>query len=210
MIPSLPILQTTLTASDGCHRCPLHRDRVKVVPGEGDPNARLLIVGEAPGRQEDEQGRPFVGDSGALLDRLLSRLPLVGTTALNRTQGVFITNVCRCRPPMNRTPASPEIEACTPFFWRTLNALPNVRVIVALGNTPLRFLAQDALARITHRRGKWFNRVYEGRALRIMPTFHPSYLLRLGPAATERTLVWADMLEVVSELNGLAGHAVSS
>lgn len=195
MSPILPILQQALSASDGCRRCPLHRERTKVVPGEGDPNARLLILGEAPGRNEDATGKPFVGAAGELLDRLLGRL------FLNRSHRVFITNVCRCRPPVNRTPEPAEMKACAPYFWATLRALPAVRVIVALGNTPLRFLSEDSLARITQRRGQWFDRTLDGRIIRVMPTFHPAYLLRTGPASKEREQVWADMLEVVRVLS---------
>lgn len=194
---SLPILQQALSASDGCRRCPLHRERTKVVPGEGDPNASLLILGEAPGRSEDATGKPFVGTAGELLDRLLSRLPV----PLSRAHGIFITNVCRCRPPMNRTPEPAEMKACAPYFWATLRALPVVRVIVALGNTPLRFLSEDPLARIAQRRGQWFDRTIDGRIIRVMPTFHPAYLLRTGPASKEREQVWADMLEVVRVLS---------
>lgn len=198
----LPILQYTLAVSDDCRRCPLHCERTKVVSGEGDPNARLLILGEAPGRNEDATGKPFVGAAGDLLDRLLSRLPAsLNDSLLSRTQGIFITNVCRCRPPMNRTPEPAEMKACAPYFWATLRALPVVRVIVALGNTPLRFLSEDSLARITQRRGQWFDRTLDGRIIRVMPTFHPAYLLRTGPASKEREQVWADMLEVVRVLS---------
>lgn len=198
----LPILQYTLAVSDDCRRCPLHCERTKVVSGEGDPNARLLILGEAPGRSEDATGKPFVGAAGELLDRLLSRLPAsLNDSLLSRTHGVFITNVCRCRPPMNRTPEPAEMKACAPYFWATLRALPAVRVIVALGNTPLRFLSEDPLARITQRRGQWFDRALDGRSIRVMPTFHPAYLLRTGPASKEREQVWADMLEVARVLS---------
>lgn len=198
----LPILQYTLAVSDDCRRCPLHCERTKVVSGEGDPNARLLILGEAPGRSEDATGKPFVGAAGELLDRLLSRLPAsLNDSLLSRTHGVFITNVCRCRPPMNRTPEPAEMKACAPYFWATLRALPAVRVIVALGNTPLRFLSEDPLARITQRRGQWFDRTIDGRTIRVMPTFHPAYLLRTGPASKEREQVWTDMLEVVRVLS---------
>lgn len=224
---TLPILQQALSASDGCRRCPLHLGAHRVVPGEGDPNARLLILGEAPGRSEDATGKPFVGSAGELLDRLLSRLPVPVATwhkpsdigmsvtgnvdparvevsfnqPLGRSNGAFITNVCRCRPPMNRTPEPAEMKACAPYFWATLRALPAVRVIVALGNTPLRFLSEDPLARITQRRGQWFDRTLDGRTVRVMPTFHPAYLLRTGPASKEREQVWADMLEVVRVLS---------
>lgn len=196
----LPVLQYTLAVSDNCRLCPLHRERTKVVPGEGDPDARLLILGEAPGRNEDATGKPFVGSAGELLDRLLSRLPVPGGTPLSRSSRIFITNVCRCRPPMNRTPEPTEMKACAPYFWATLRALPAVRVIVALGNTPLRFLSEDPLARITQRRGQWFDRTLNGRTFRVMPTFHPAYLLRTGPASKEREQTWADMLEVVRVL----------
>ncbi len=200
MSTHLPIYET-LTASDGCTRCPLHRGRQRVVPGAGDPQARLVFVGEAPGREEDAQGLPFVGAAGQLLDRMLAAMSPLSPYPLTRDRNVFVTNVVRCRPPQNRTPEIGEVAQCSPYLWNTLRALPQARVVVALGNTPLRHLSGDPAAKITYRRGLWISRVLDGRTLRIMPTFHPAYLLR-SPA--DKDLAWADLQEVVAELRRLS------
>ena len=168
---------------DDCRRCPLHCERTKVVSGEGDPNARLLILAKRLDAPEDATGKPFVGAAGELLDRLLGRLPASLNDSLpSRTHGIFITNVCRCRPPMNRTPEPAEMKACAPYFWATLRALPAVRVIVALGNTPLRFLSEDPQLG-SRSVGQWFDRddrrAYHSRHANLPPRLS----LRTGPAS---------------------------
>ncbi len=167
-----------------CRRCPLCSGRKTVVFGEGNPQARLVLVGEAPGREEDLQGRPFVGEAGRLLERILFAM------GLQREQ-VYICNVIKCRPPQNRDPLPEEIAACEPFLQRQLTAI-QPRVIVTLG----RFAAQTLLRSqvpISQLRGQWLE--YQGIAL--MPTYHPAYLLR-NPA--EKRDVWEDMKQVMKRL----------
>lgn len=170
--------------AEQCRACPLHEQRSRVVFGRGNPSADLVLVGEAPGYDEDQQGLPFVGEAGQLLDRILFAMGL-------STDDVYICNLIKCRPPANRDPLANEVEACEPFLKRQL-ALLKPSVIVALG----RFASQSLLGvktPISRLRGHWHT--YAGVAL--MPTFHPAYLLR-SPA--EKKLVWEDMKEVKKKL----------
>ena len=170
-----------------CERCPLAtQGRTHVVFGEGNPSARLLIVGEGPGEQEDRQGRPFVGPAGQLLTRMIQSIGLV-------REETYICNVVKCRPPQNRNPEPVEIETCSPFLMRQIEAV-NPEVILTLG----RFSSQVLLGRtegITRLRG----RVYEWKDAKVIPSFHPSYLLR-NPAAKREA--WQD-LQKVAELLGI-------
>jgi DNA polymerase len=170
----------------GCVLCPLCEKRQNIVFGVGHPQADLVLVGEAPGREEDEKGFPFVGEAGHLLDRILFAMQF------NR-QDVYICNVIKCRPPNNRDPQPEEIAACEQFLKLQLAAI-RPRVIVALG----RFAAQALLQSkqpIGQLRGHW--REYEG--IPLMPTFHPAYLLR-NPAG--KRAVWEDMKQVMHRLAG--------
>lgn len=169
---------------EGCRRCPLCRERKNVVFGVGDPRARLVFVGEAPGREEDEQGEPFVGEAGRLLDRILLAMGL-------ERREVYICNVEKCRPPRNRDPQPEEIEACEPYLKRQLAAI-GPRVIVALGKFAAQTLLRDQTP-ISRLRGKW--REYQGICL--MPTYHPAFLLR-NPAGKRE--VWEDMKQVLKKL----------
>lgn len=169
-----------------CCRCSLGGSRNRLVFGTGNPAARLVLVGEAPGREEDRRGEPFVGEAGQLLDRILKAM------GLERSE-VYICNVLKCRPPENRDPLPEEIETCEPFLVRQLKAI-NPQVIVTLG----RFAAQSLLrskAPISQLRGRW--QTYCGTPL--MPTFHPAYLLR-NPASKRE--VWEDMKQVMQRLAG--------
>lgn len=170
-----------------CQRCPLCRGRNHIVFGVGDPRARLVFVGEAPGREEDEIGEPFVGEAGRLLDRILLAMGLA------RSQ-VYICNVEKCRPPQNRDPLPEEIAACEPFLKRQLAAI-QPRMIVALGRFAAQTLLRDQTP-IGKLRGRW--REYEG--IPLMPTFHPAYLLR-NPS--EKREVWEDMKQVLKRLHEL-------
>lgn len=146
-----------------CSRCPLSLSRTNAVPGEGPSDARVVIVGEGPGRNEDLQGRPFVGAAGKQLEGLL------GEAGLAREE-VFITNVVKCRPPENRRPTGGESDACSPYLERQL-ALLRPRVVVLLGDTALkRFLPEESLASA---HGRMFKR--EGRSL--FPTYHPAAMI---------------------------------
>ena len=168
-----------------CTRCKLSRGRSNIVFGEGDPKAVLVFVGEGPGQEEDEQGRPFVGAAGQLLtDIIVKGMKL-------RREDVYICNIVKCRPPDNRNPEHDEIEACEPFLKKQLQAI-NPGVIVALGNVAVKTLLKTDKG-ITTLRGKW--QVYEG--VPLMPTFHPAYLLR-NPG--DKKLVWEDIQKVMEKM----------
>jgi uracil-DNA glycosylase family 4 len=151
-----------------CTKCPLAEGRTQVVFGVGDPQASLLFVGEAPGRDEDLAGEPFVGRSGKLLDRLM--FEEIGIT---RDQ-CYIANVVKCRPPQNRNPTPGEIEACRPYLEEQIAHL-SPSVVVTLGNFATRLLL-DTTEGIRQLRGS----VYPYRAGSLVPTYHPAYVLRAG------------------------------
>ena len=168
-----------------CTRCPLHRGRTNIVFGEGDPFARVMFVGEGPGEDEDAQGLPFVGRAGQLLTDII-----VKGMKISRSE-VYIANVVKCRPPQNRDPAPEEEDRCLPFLFKQIEAI-EPRVIVALG----RVAANALLGRdqpISRLRGVW----HELRGVPLMPTFHPSYLLRSPGAKRE---VWSDIKQVMEKL----------
>lgn len=167
-----------------CKRCPLHAGRNKLVFGEGSPRAELLFVGEGPGEDEDRIGRPFVGEAGRLLTRIIDAM------GLSRSD-VYICNVVKCRPPRNRNPEGPEIAACLPFLRRQID-LVKPKVICTLG----RVAGEELLGKtftVTRDRGAW----YEYGGVPLMPTFHPAYLLR-NPAAKRH--VWQDVQKVMKRL----------
>ncbi len=166
----------------GCLACPLGAGRMKFVFGEGDPKARILFVGEGPGRDEDLQGRPFVGKAGELLDRML------GAMGFERNQ-VYICNVVKCRPPDNRTPTPAEAQRCLPYLRRQIE-LVRPAVIVTLGATPLRELL-GVTTGITRVRGQWHTLDMLG-GIPVMPTFHPAYVLRQYTQDVRRA-VWSDL-----------------
>jgi len=179
-----------------CRKCVLGSTRRNPVPGEGNPNAELVFVGEGPGADEDEQGRPFVGRSGQLLDRII-------TNAMGlRRCDVYICNIVKCRPPENREPRPEEIISCLPFLKRQL-ALIRPKVIVSLGAPATRTLLNTNQP-IGQLRGK-FRDCYlcgDSKPIKLMPTFHPSYILR-NYSDENRRKVWEDMKQVMAEL-GLA------
>jgi DNA polymerase len=165
-----------------CQRCALAKGRKKIVFGQGNPEAELMFVGEAPGAEEDEQGLAFVGRAGQLLTDIIVK-------GLRMTrQDVFIANVIKCRPPQNRNPEPPEILACQPFLEEQIRAI-RPRVLVGLGKFGAQWLLKTAEP-ITRLRGRVG--AYEG--IPVMPTYHPAYLLR-NPAAKKD--VWEDMKEVL-------------
>ncbi len=170
----------------GCSRCPLCEKRRNIVFGVGNPQADLVLVGEAPGREEDEKGFPFVGEAGRLLDRILFALQL-------SRQDVYICNVIKCRPPNNRDPQPDEIASCEQFLKAQL-AIIRPRLIVTLGRFAAQTLLQskDPIGRL---RGHW----HEYQGIPLMPTYHPAYLLR-NPAGKRD--VWEDMKQVMHRLSG--------
>jgi uracil-DNA glycosylase len=187
--PTPGIVAAATTLSDlhqailGCLACPLGPGRMRFVFGEGRPDAGLMFVGEGPGRDEDLQGRPFVGKAGELLDRM------IGAIGLKREQ-TYIANVVKCRPPDNRTPTSDEARACLGYLYRQIE-LVRPAVIVTLGATPLRELV-GVNEGITKIRGQW-KRVRVGdREIPVMPTFHPAYVLRQYTQEVRRA-VWGDL-----------------
>ena len=171
-----------------CIRCELGHSRTRLVFGVGNPAARLVFVGEAPGRDEDLQGEPFVGEAGQLLTKIIQAMGF-------GREDVYICNVLKCRPPNNRNPQPAEIEQCQPFLLRQLKAI-NPEVIVALGT----FAAQTLLVTrepISRLRGHFHD--YHG--IPMMPTFHPAFLLR---NAEKKREVWEDMKQVMKLLGAAA------
>jgi DNA polymerase len=182
-MPDLPSLERFLA---GCQRCKLGATRTNLVFGQGNPKAELMFVGEAPGRDEDEQGLAFVGRAGQLLTKIIE--------AIGRTrEDVFIANVLRCRPPNNRNPEPDEVAACRPFLDEQIRLI-EPRAIVTLGT----FAAQALLETdepISRMRGQWRT----ARGVRVMPTFHPAFLLR---SPDRKKDVWEDMKKVRDYLAG--------
>jgi len=171
--------------------CELRKGARNLVFADGNPAARVMIVGEAPGRDEDREGRPFVGRAGQLLDKMLAAIDL-SRAAETPKNAVYITNVMPWRPPQNREPTPDEIAMMLPFLARHI-ALAAPEIIVPMGNTPCRALM--GLRGITRLRGKWAK--IEGRA--ALPMVHPAYLLRTPLAKRE---AWADLLEIQARLKG--------
>ncbi|HEX9020261.1 MAG TPA: uracil-DNA glycosylase [Nitrospirota bacterium] len=168
-----------------CTRCKLCKGRKNLVFGEGASDAVLVFVGEGPGQEEDQQGRPFVGAAGQLLtDIIVKGMKL-------RREDVYICNIVKCRPPDNRNPEQDEVEACEPFLVKQLAAI-KPKMIVALGNVAAKTLLKTTEG-ITALRGKW--KTYQG--IPLMPTFHPAYLLR-NPS--DKRLVWEDIKKVIEKL----------
>lgn len=162
-----------------CRACPLGDTRIRFVFGEGAARAELMFIGEGPGREEDLQGRPFVGKAGELLDRMIEAI------GLQRSE-VYIANVVKCRPPDNRTPTEAEARQCLGYLRRQIE-LVQPKVLVTLGATPLRELL-GVTTGITRIRGQW-QRFGE---LPVMPTFHPAYVLRQYTQEVRRS-VWEDL-----------------
>ena len=182
-----PTLEEVREEIGDCKRCKLHRGRRNIVFGVGNPEADLMFVGEAPGADEDAQGIPFVGRAGQLLTRIIEAI------GLQREQ-VYIANIIKCRPPGNRDPERDEVESCEGFLFQQIQAIDPM-LVVALGRYAAQTLLQTQTA-ISRMRGKFFP--YKGSLL--IPTFHPSYLLR-NPSAKRQ--VWEDMKAIRAKLTEL-------
>jgi DNA polymerase len=169
-----------------CRRCGLCENRTNIVFGDGDAEAKLVFVGEAPGYNEDKQGLPFVGDAGQLLDKMINAMGL-------EREDVYICNVIKCRPPKNRNPHPDEIQECSPFLRKQLEAI-SPTVIVSLGKFASQFLL-DSDESIGRMRGQW----HEWEGIPVMPTYHPAYLLR---QESQKRKTWND-LQMVMERLGL-------
>lgn len=182
---SLQTLEKLREHIGNCQRCGLSQGRHHLVFGEGAPQARLVFVGEAPGRDEDLAGRPFVGEAGKLLTRIIEN-----GMGLTRDQ-VYICNVIKCRPPDNRDPNEDEIDTCFPFLRNQIRLI-RPDVICTLGRIAAQTLL-DKSFKITEQRGKWRSFM----EIPLMPTFHPAYLLRYPEAKRQ---VWQDIQEVMKKL----------
>ena len=180
-------LENLRAAIGDCKRCKLCSGRTHIVFGVGNPRAKLMFVGEGPGRDEDLQGEPFVGRAGQLLTDIITKGMKL------RREDVYIANVVKCRPPENRNPEPDEVAACEPFLKKQID-LVRPQIIVGLGKFAVQTLLQSKVP-ITKVRGTWHS--YHG--IKLMPTFHPAYLLR-NPA--DKKLVWEDIQKVMKELRG--------
>lgn len=178
-------LEVLRLAVEACHQCGLCETRTNVVFGVGKSDARLMFVGEAPGRDEDEQGEPFVGQAGKVLTKMIVAM------GLSREE-VYIGNILKCRPPDNRTPTLEEMAICLPHIVRQIKVI-QPEIVCALGATALKGLLRDPRAAIGRMRGKFIS--WQG--IKLMPTYHPAYLLR-SPGEKHKT--WEDLQKIVAEL----------
>jgi DNA polymerase len=183
-----------------CRRCSLCKERHTIVFGVGDPDADLVVIGEAPGYHEDQQGEPFVGPAGQMLDRMLENV-----LGLTRAQ-VYITNVVKCRPPKNRDPRPDEVESCRPFLEAQLRAI-RPKVVLVLGSVAYRTMFATDQG-VTRHRGTW--KVYPlgdtaepDRAVPVLPTFHPAYLLR---KPEDKKLAFEDLKLIRARYDQLGGR----
>jgi len=176
-----------------CKKCKLHETRTQTVFGEGDPDANILFIGEGPGQQEDLSGRPFIGKAGMLLTRIIEK-----GIGISRDR-VYIANIVKCRPTVDlkmmkdRPPDADEVGMCSPYLLKQIDIIqPNV--IVTLGNPATKFLLQTQEG-ITSLRGKW----NEFKGIPVMPTYHPSYVLRNNTEQIKKE-IWGDMVLVMEKL----------
>ncbi len=195
--PALPVLSSDVSDHaaalraiqdelDNCTRCPLaSQGRHTIVFGDGDPEARLMFIGEGPGADEDAQGLPFVGRAGQLLNNMIAAMGL-------KRSDVYIANIVKCRPPQNRVPEPEEANTCTPFLFRQIDVI-RPEVIVALGSTAATYLlgGKSPLARL---RG----RIHEARGAKLIVTYHPAYLLR---DPSQKKEAWKDLQLAMTELD---------
>jgi uracil-DNA glycosylase len=183
---SMPDLAALARLLEGCPRCKLSKSRTNIVFGQGNPKAELMFVGEAPGRDEDEQGLAFVGKAGQLLTKIIEAMGY-------KREQVYIANVLKCRPPNNRNPEPDEVATCRPFLEEQIRLIAP-RVIVTLGTFAAQALLEtdESIGRL---RGRWRN----ARGVRVMPTFHPAFLLR---SPERKKDAWEDMKLVRDFLSG--------
>lgn len=171
---------------DACSACVLREKRDKSVPGEGNPNAHVIFLGEAPGQSEDQSGRPFCGRAGKLLDNMIKSIDL-------KREDVYICNIIKCRPPNNRKPLPEEMTACIPFLKEQISII-QPKIIIAMGATAVEGLLGPGDG-ITKRHGIWD----EFNGIPVLPTFHPSALLR---RKEWKDLAWYDLQKVKGKLEG--------
>ena len=184
----------------GCHKCPLGETRTNIVFDDGVPNSKLMLIGEAPGFYEDKEGKPFVGKAGQLLDRIFAAV------GLTRKKDVYICNTIKCRPPDNRNPLPEEKEACWEYLKSQIEII-KPQIILLCGNVAVQSILGN-VGGITRIRGKWFNpenAIVDVFGAKMMPIFHPSYLLR-NDARTKgspKWLMWQDIREIKREFDKL-------
>jgi uracil-DNA glycosylase len=179
-----------------CTTCKLSATRNKVVFGEGNPKARLMIIGEAPGQEEDRTGKPFVGLAGQLLEQILNAVGIA-------RDEVFIANVIKCRPPNNRNPEPTEISACEPWLLEQIRFI-QPQIIITLGNVPTQWATGTSLG-ITKTRGQWTEFKKLSTPIPLLPMFHPAYLLRNAIRTTggPKWLTWQDIKAIKAALEKL-------
>ncbi|MDR2098460.1 MAG: uracil-DNA glycosylase [Rickettsiales bacterium] len=187
-------LESVRIRCEGCAKCPLHLTKTHTVFSDGAPQRRLMLIGEAPGYYEDLEGKPFVGKSGRLLDRIFA------SVGLSRREHVYICNTVKCRPPDNRNPEPEEKAACREYLDAQLDIL-RPRIILLCGAVALASMMDNPLG-ITKVRGRWFD---GPNGARMMPIFHPAYLLRNDSKGqgSPKWLMWQDIQEVKREYDKL-------
>jgi uracil-DNA glycosylase len=174
----------------GCPKCDLCKTRTNTVFGEGDPDAKLMFIGEAPGENEDLQGRPFIGRAGELLTKMINGMGLA-------REQVYIANIVKCRPPNNRVPSSDEVATCTPYLERQIELIrPHAIVTLGLPSSQYMLQLKTPMGKM---RGRW----HAWRGISLMPTYHPAYLLRNYTQQT-REAVWSDLQQVMKKLGLVA------
>jgi len=178
------LLHTLRNEIANCNKCKLSKSRTNLVFGEGNPQARVMFIGEAPGHEEDLQGRPFVGDAGKLLTSLIEKMGF-------RREDVFIANIVKCRPPLNRDPEEDEINACIPYLIRQVEII-KPQVIMTLGRIATKTITGQKIP-ITKARG----RIFDFRGIKVVPTYHPAYLLR---NRQDKWATWSDAQKVLKIL----------
>jgi len=177
-----------------CHKCKLSKTRTNVVFADGNPSAKVMLIGEAPGQQEDEQGKPFVGRAGQLLDKILL------SQNITRERDIYICNTVKCRPPENRVPKPEEKTACRDYLEAQIQLI-RPKIILICGATALKSMIEGDHS-ISKVRGKWFDGFLGSK---MMPIFHPSYLLRNQSKAqgSPRWLMWQDIQEIRKAMDAL-------
>lgn len=192
---SLPEIASALAEFEAC---PLRKTATNLCFADGNPKAHVLLIGEAPGNEEDLQGKPFVGRSGQLLDRMLAAVGL-DRHAEDPARAVFITNTIFWRPPGNRKPTEAETSMCMPFVWRLIEVM-QPRLILCAGATPTQKMINvtDGILKL---RGRWFSVQTGASQIPLLATLHPAYLLR-QPA--QKRLAWRDLLSLRERLDSLA------
>ena len=178
-----------------CQKCPLAQTRTNVVFSDGIPNSKLMLIGEAPGFNEDMQGKPFVGRAGQLLDKIFE------SVGLSREKDVYICNTIKCRPPDNRDPLPAEKEACRAYLDKQIEIL-KPRIILLCGKVALTSFLPQINVGITKVRGQWFDGPYGSK---MMPIFHPSYLLRnpIARPGSPKALMWEDIQNIKKAYDSL-------